>query len=185
RYTHTATVRDARRYAHIDCFRAAYSPFAITSLAHGAQLAGAAAAIARHVEFHFAGGLLQLSCAVADRAGLRSSDGVGTMAGLASVQPRDLQFLDRAAHSIPEIDFDLIFEVAPRFALFSASAAASSATEELAKKIAEGRATPRASTFSTEIEATKIEVDVASAVAGVSGAARTRRGVVAVANVAT
>src|SRR5882672_9146250 len=81
------------------------------------------------------------------------------MARFASVQPRDLQLLHGAAHRIPEINFDLILEVAAGFLLRLYSPAASAATpKKLAEQIAEA-ARPRAfPSGAAKIKPAKVEI---------------------------
>ena len=103
--------------AHVDRFGAAQAAFAAARWADFADFAGAAAARAGNVEFHFARGLLDGSRAVAGGAGLRGADCARAVARFAGIEARDGQFLDGAAHGIPKVDFDLIFEVAAGFML--------------------------------------------------------------------
>src|SRR5579883_2623342 len=157
----------AGRNADVDGFIASNTSFAAASFASGADFAGAAATSTGDIETHFAGGLLNRAGAVAHRAGVGSADGASAAAGFASVHARNLHFLDGAAHGVPKIDFDLIFEVAPGFHFRLGRSAAAADIEELAEEIAEAGAPARASS-AAKIEAFEIEID--------SRFARTRSG---------
>src|SRR5271154_4240211 len=109
---HAAAAGYSRGNAHVDRFGAAQTSFAAARRADLADFARAAAARAGYVEFHFAGGLLDGSRAVAGRAGLRGPDCASALAGVAGIEARDGQFLHGATNCVPEVDFDLIFEVA-------------------------------------------------------------------------
>src|SRR5947208_14187006 len=82
------------------------------------------------------------------------------MAGLASIQSRDRKFFHRAAHGIPEIDLDLVFQVAAGFVLRLHPSASAPAAEKLAEEIAEARPAPRRAGAAAKIKSAKIEVDV-------------------------
>src|SRR6202050_4953222 len=126
----------ARGNAHVDRFGAAQTAFAAACWADFANFAGAAAARAGDVEFHFACRLLNGARAVAGGAGLRGTDCAGAVACVAGIKARDGQFFDGASNRVPEVDFDLIFEVAAGLVLrlFGCAAAA---REKLAEEIAE------------------------------------------------
>ncbi len=89
---------------------------------------------------------------------MRSADGASAAAGFASVHARNLHFLDGAAHGVPKIDFDLVFEIAPGFHFRFGRSAAAADIEELAEEIAEAGAPARASS-AAKIEAFEIEID--------------------------
>src|SRR5580692_7141860 len=144
--------------AHVDRFGAAQTAFAAARWADLANFAGAAAARAGNVEFHFAGSLLDGPRAVAGRAGLRGADGARAVARFAGVEARDGQFFDGAADGIPKVDFDLIFKIAARL-VFRFLAAAAPAAEKLAEEIAETRVAALCSRAAAKIKAVEIEID--------------------------
>src|SRR5437588_533351 len=117
RNPHPPAIRNARRDAHVNRLRAPHAPFAAARLARGSQLARPTAPGARHVEAHFARGLLNRARSPAYRACLWRAYGTGAMAGLASIQSRDRKLFHRSAHGIPEIDLDLVFQVTAGFVL--------------------------------------------------------------------
>src|SRR5260370_9374662 len=102
-----------------------------------AQVAGPAAPRAWHVEAHLACGLLNRARSPASGAGLRRADGACSMARPASVQPCDRELLHCAAHRIPEINLNLVFQVAAAFGLRLHCGATAPAAEKLAEEIAE------------------------------------------------
>ena len=140
RHAHSPAIRHACRDAHINRFCSPHASFAAARPACGAQLARAAAAVARHVEPHLPRRLLDRSCSIARRAGLRSSHRARSVARFTRIHPRDLQFLHRAAHRIPEINLDLVFQVAARFVLRLRCRGAAPPAKELAEQIPEARA---------------------------------------------
>ena len=141
--------RNARWDAHVDRLVATQTAFAAACFADGTEFAGAAAARAGNIEAHLAGGLLNRAGAAADRAGLRRTDGAGAVAGLASFHARDLKFFHGAANRIPEIDFDLVFEIAAGLLLDFHFSAATTAAEKLTEEIAEAGAATGASANGT------------------------------------
>ena len=114
---------------------------------------------------------------MARRASLRRPDCSCPVASLASIHPRNRYLLHRAAHGVPEIDFDLIFEVRARFAFRFRNRAAASA-KKLAEEIAETRSAGARTT--AEIKATKIEIHSGLTRALPSSRIAARRQVVAV-----
>src|SRR5260370_33151497 len=157
RYTQARTARQSRWNPYVDRFRPPHTPFAAARAAWRADLSRAAATVARNVEPHPARGLLDRSAAVANRASLRRSYRACAMAGFASVQPRDLQLLNSATHSIPEIDFHLILQVAPGFLLRCHRAAAASA-KELAEPIAGAACAPAFTSGTAKVEPTEVKI---------------------------
>src|SRR5579871_155199 len=136
RNAHAATVGYAWGNAHIDGLVVADTAFAAARFARGAQLAGAAAAIAWDVETHFARGLLNRAAAIASRTDLRRTDRARSVAGLAGIEPRNLNFLYGAANRIPKIDFEAVFEVRALFG-FLLHARATAAAEERTEQVAQ------------------------------------------------
>src|SRR5579859_5512173 len=106
--TNAPTVCDSGGNADIDRFVVANASFAAAGLARRAQLARSAATRAGNIEAHFASLLLNRARAVASWAGLRATDGSGSVARLAGIKARDLDFLYRAADRFPKIDFDAV-----------------------------------------------------------------------------
>src|SRR4029077_11999808 len=136
---------------------------------------------ARHIKAHLAGRLLNRSAAITNRASLRRADRAGSMAGLASVQPRDLQLLHRPAHCIPEINLDLILKVAAGFLLrLDNTAAPATASEKLTEQIAEAA---RASAFASraaKVESAKVKIHRGVVIASAMRRRRARIEIVAV-----
>ena len=97
------------------------------------------------------------------------------MAGFASIHAGDLQFFYAAAHCVPKINFEFIFQCAAGFGFFFNACAASS-TKELTEEIAKACSAAGCST-AAEIEAIEIKIDIA--------VAATCRGVVACRSVVT
>src|SRR5882724_4845556 len=153
--------RHACRNSHVDGFRATHAAFAATILARSAKFSSAAAARAWHVEAHFAGGLLNGSRPIACWTGLWRTDRARAVAGFAGVHARDLQFFYAAAHCVPKVNFEFVFERAAGFGFFFNARAAAS-TKELAEEIAKTRAAAGCSA-AAEIEPIEIKVDVAVA----------------------
>ena len=91
---------------------------------------------------------------MAGRASLRGTDRTRAVARIASIEARDIEFLDGAAHSIPKVDLDLIFEVAAGF-VFRFFAAAAAAAKKLAEKIAETGVAALRARAPAEIKAAK------------------------------
>src|SRR5882672_3558438 len=160
RNAHSRAVRDSGRYTYIDRLRTPHSPFASARLADGSKLARSAAARARHVELHLAGLLLNRSRSMASRARLRRAHRSCSMTGLAGIQARDGEFLHRAAHGIPEIDLDLVFQVAARFVLRFHRGTSAAATEKLAEEITEACSAARCSRPAAEIESTEVKINI-------------------------
>src|SRR5262249_25787386 len=129
----------ASRNANVNRFRAPNTPFTAAILAGGPQLSRAAAAIARHIKPHLASSLLNRPRAVARRAGLRRPDSTRAVAHLAGIQTRDLKLFYRAAHRIPEIDLQFVFQRAASFGFFFHGRSAPA--KKAAKKIAKARST--------------------------------------------
>src|SRR4029077_9663088 len=172
-FTRTAQPRavgQSRRNPQVDGSRATHAPFPAAGLAWRANLSGAAAARARNVETHLAGGLLDGSAAVANRAGLRRYDRARAVAGFAGIEPRHLQLLYRPAHGIPKITCYRVFQVAAGFLLRLHGAPAATATaKELAEEITE---TARAGAFAAraaKIESPEIEIHRGFVVAPAAG----------------
>src|SRR5580704_6876375 len=95
------------------------------------------------------------------------------MTGLASLHPRDLNLLHRAADGIPEVDLDLIFQIAAGLLLhfhFPAASAAKELTEQVAETCATGATGRARAPAGVEIKSAKIKID-----AGIIGIA-SRRG---------
>src|SRR5712692_2907595 len=82
------------------------------------------------------------------------------MARFASIHPRDRKLFHRPAHRVPEIDFQLVFQVAARFVLRLHRRAPAPAAEKLAEEIAEARSAARRSRSAAKIKSVKIKVDV-------------------------
>src|SRR5882724_2231615 len=166
RNSHPAARSYASGNAYVNRFGAAHAAFAAAGLAGGAKLSGAATAAAGNVEAHFSGGLLNGASAIAGWTGLRRADRSRTVAGFAGVHAGDLQFFYTAAHRIPEINFQFVFERAARLGFFF-QACAAAAAKKLAKEIAETCAAPStsAAAATAEIEPVEIEIDVAVAAA--------------------
>src|SRR6266478_142776 len=181
RNAYSRAVCDSGRYAYIDRLRAPHPPFAPARLADGSQLARSAAARARHVELHLAGLLLDRPRSVAGWARLRRADGAGSMTGFAGIQARDGEFLHRAAHGIPKVNLDLIFQVAARFVLRFHRGASPAAAEKLAEEITEARSAARGSGPAAEIVAAEVKINIRRfAVLSRAGARSTGRHIVAV-----
>src|SRR5215472_8116093 len=172
---HAPATIDARGNAHIDRFGLSNATLTAAGGTRAAQFAGPAAAIAGHVEAHFPSRLLERTRAVTCWAGLRGTDGSRAMTGPARIEPRNLKLLYRAAHGIPEINFDLVFQIAARFFLRFHRCRAAPPAKKLAEQISE----TGAALLPAEIEATKIEIDVLLARV-VAGTVISRRHVVAV-----
>src|SRR6266850_1100870 len=160
RNAHAPAVCDSGWNAHINRLRAPHAPFAAAGLACGSKLARSAAARARHVELHLAGLLLNRSRSMASRARLRRAHRSCSMTGLAGIQARDGEFLHRAAHGIPEIDLDLVFQVAARFVLRFHRGTSAAATEKLAEEITEACSAARCSRPAAEIESTEVKINI-------------------------
>ena len=103
-----------------------------------------------------------------------------TVAGFAGIHAGDLQFFYTAAHRIPKINFQFVFERAAGFGFFF-QACAAAAAKKLAEEIAEtcAASSTGAAAATAEIETVEIEIDVAVA------AARSALAVVAGGNVFT
>src|SRR6202040_3079520 len=82
------------------------------------------------------------------------------MARLAGIQSRDRKLFHRTAHSVPEIDLELVFQVAAGFVLRLHTGASASAAEKLAEEIAEARSAARRAGTAAKIKSPKVEVDV-------------------------
>src|SRR5260370_34205315 len=95
------------------------------------------------------------------------------MARFATVQPCDRLLFLRAAHGVPEVDFNLVFQVAAWLVLRVRRNAAAPA-KELAEEAAKARSAPRRSGASAEIESAKITVHAGFACACPSGIACAR-----------
>ncbi len=106
------------------------------------------------------------------------ADCARAVARVARVEARDGQFLDGAADGVPEVDFDLVFEVAAGL-VFGFRAAAPPAAEKLAEEIAKTCVAALRARAAAKIKAAKIEIDVFSALL-VSGPGTARRNIVAV-----
>src|ERR1700736_119823 len=132
RHTQPRTAGQSRRNSYLDGFRAAHAPLAVAGGARCADFASAAATGTGNIEAHLARSLLNGARTVANGTSLRRSYGPGSVASLARVQPGDLEFLHGAANSVPEVDFDLVFEIAARLVLRLHGSAAAPA-EELAE----------------------------------------------------
>src|SRR5882672_6832063 len=143
RNPHPRAIRNACRDAHVNRLRPPHASFAAAGLAQCSQLARPAAPRARHIELHLARGLLDRARSSARGASLWRANRARSVARLASVQSRDRELFHRAAHGIPEIDLELVFQVAARFVLRLHSGAAASAAEKLAEEIAEARSAAR------------------------------------------
>src|SRR5712664_483705 len=170
RNTQARTIRQSRRNPHVDRFRAAHAPFPSAGSAWRANFSRAAATRARNVETHLAGGLLDGSAAVANRARLRRSDRARAMAGFAGVQPRDLQLLHPAADRIPKINFDLVFQVAAGFLLrLHGAPAATAAAKELAEKVAEAACAGTFASRAAKVESAEVEAHRGFVIASAAG----------------
>src|SRR5580704_14642540 len=96
------------------------------------------------------------------------------MTGLASLHPRDLNLLHRAADGIPEVDLDLIFQIAAGLLLhfhFPAASAAEELAEQVAETCAAGASGRARAAAGIEIKSAEIKID-----AGITGIASRRRG---------
>src|SRR5437016_8575840 len=82
------------------------------------------------------------------------------MARLASIQSGDRKLLHRAAHGIPEIDLDLVFQVAAGFVFRLHPSTSASAAKKLAERIAEARSATRGAGPAAKIKYAEIKVDV-------------------------
>jgi len=149
-----------------------HTAFAAARFARSTQLAGTTAAIAGHVESHLARGLLNCAAAVACRADLRRPHRARSVAGLAGIEPRDLNFLYSAANRVPKINLDAVFEVRTFFR-FVAHTRAAAPAEERTEQVAKTPAAYAATAAAAEVEAFEIEVYVA---AGTIGAATVSAG---------
>src|SRR6266700_3102416 len=101
--------------------------------------AAPAAPRARHVKPHLARRLLDRARSMARRARLRRAHRSRSVAHVASVQARDCKCLYGSAHSVPEIDLDLVFQVSARFVFRFHPGAPVAAAEKLAEEISETR----------------------------------------------
>src|SRR2546429_2086280 len=82
------------------------------------------------------------------------------MARLAGIQSGNRKLFHCAAHGIPEIDLDLVFQVATGFVLRLAPRASASTAKKLAEEIAEARSAARRARATAKIKSAKIKVDV-------------------------
>src|SRR5439155_404906 len=82
------------------------------------------------------------------------------MARLAGIQSGNRKLFHCAAHGIPEIDLDLVFQVATGFVLRLAPRASASTAKKLAEEIAEARSAARRTRATAKIKSAKIKVDV-------------------------
>src|SRR5258706_10563262 len=156
------------------------APFAAGGLARCSGLARPAAPRARHVELHLARSLLDRACSSARGASLRRPNRACSVARLASVQSRDRELFHRAAHGIPEIDLELVFQVAAGFVFRLHTGASASAAEKLAEEIAEARSAARRAGAAAKIKSAKIKVDVRLPAVTAPSTRPARRKVVAV-----
>src|SRR5947199_1011783 len=99
------------------------------------------------------------------------------MTRLAGVHPRDRKFLHRAAHGVPEIDLELVFQVAARFVLRLSGATAPA--KKLAEEVTKARSTSCARA-SAKIKSAKIKIHPGVACAFVSAGITSRRQILAV-----
>src|SRR5712664_1466835 len=97
---------------------------------------------------------------MASRARLRRAHRSCSMTGLAGIQARDGEFLHRAANGIPEVDLDLVLQVAARFVLWFHPGGSAAAAEKLAEEITEARSAARGSSPTAEIVAAEVKIDV-------------------------
>src|SRR5437016_10278495 len=100
------------------------------------------------------------------------------MTCLASIHPRDRQFFHGAAHSVPEINLDLVFQVAA-WLVFRFRSDAAPAAKELAEKVAETSAAGCARS-PAEIKSAKIKIYIRLTRAWPSPRIAARRQVIAV-----
>ncbi len=161
RNAHASAVCNASRNAYVNRFVVAHAAFAAARLASRAQFARAPASVAGNVEAHFARCLLNRSAAVASGADLRSPHRSRAVAGLAGIEPGNLNFLYGAAHRIPKIDFEAVFQVGAGFGFFLYCAAAPP-TEKAAEEIAKAAAPGTPARSPTEIKTIKIEIYAAT-----------------------
>src|SRR5215831_12201735 len=133
----------SRWNAHLNRFRPPHASLTSASPASGPQLAASAAAITGHVEAHLTRSLLDGPRSMARRACLRRSDGPCSMTSFASVHPRDGKLFYGAAHRVPKINLQLVFQVAAWFVLRFRGRAAPPA-KKLAEQITEACAAPTA-----------------------------------------
>src|SRR5207245_9552576 len=117
--------------SHVHGSRAPHASVAALLRARSSTFSSAAAARAGHVDAQFAGGLLNGAGPIACWPGLCRTDRARAVAGFAGVHARDLQFFYAAAHCVPKINFEFIFERAAGFGFFFNACAAAS-TKELA-----------------------------------------------------
>src|SRR5690242_2647933 len=92
------------------------------------------------------------------------------MTRLASVQSRDRELLHGATHGIPEIDFNLVFQIAARL-VFRFRGGATTPAKELAEKVAKARSTASRARSAAEIKSPKINIHTGIALACGSGIA--------------
>jgi len=97
---------------------------------------------------------------MAHRTSLRGTDGAGAMARFAGIEPCNRQFLHRAANRVPEINLDLIFQVAARLVFRLHAGTAMPAAEKLAEEVTEARTAARRARSTAEIEPAKIEINI-------------------------
>jgi len=102
------------------------------------------------------------------------------MARLAGIQSGNRKFFHRAAHGIPEIDLDLVFQVATGFVVRLAPSASASTAKKLAEEIAEARSAARRARATAKIKSAKIKVDVLLLTVGVCSTGPARWKVVTV-----
>src|SRR5882672_1942917 len=160
RNAHACAVCHSCRYANLNGLRTPHAPFAAARLTRGSQLARAAAPCTRHVELHLPGLLLNRPRSVAGRARLRGAHRTRSMTCLARVEPGDRKLFHRAAHGIPEVDLDLVFQVAARFVLRFHPGASAAAAEKLAEEITEACSAARCSRPAAEIESTEVKINI-------------------------
>src|SRR6266704_1356750 len=116
---------------------------------------------------------------MASWAGLWGAHGARSMTRLTSVHPRDRELFHCAAHGVPEVDLELVFQVAARFMFWFRRHAAAPA-KELAEEVAKARSSGPGTRASAKIEAPKIKIHAGVARALVSAGIASRRQVLAV-----
>ncbi len=93
------------------------------------------------------------------RTGLRRADRSGAVADFAAFHAGDLYFLDAAAHCVPEIYIEFIFERTAGLRFFF-NACAGAAAKKIAEEVAETGSATGCSAAAAEIESAEIKIDV-------------------------
>src|ERR1700730_17118796 len=102
------------------------------------------------------------------------------MARLAVIKARDRRRFHRTAHSVPEINLELVFQVAAGFVLRFHPGASASTAEKLAEEIAEARSAAPRARAAAKIKSPTIKVDAGLSVARARSTRPARGKVVAV-----